>query len=170
MRPVIARSWTGAVLLFDFGAQVGGYRSDMTRTLFVGEPTARDLDVYELVARAQGAAITALETAVATDAQMPSGRVVDGIARTVIAEGGHGERFGHGTGHGIGLATHEGPSLGVKATDSPLPSPTVFSVEPGVYLAGEMGVRIEDLILLDAEARRVERLTSFPREVLVVGY
>ena len=164
-RPVL----DGSVLLFDFGAQVGGYRSDMTRTLFVGEPSSRDLTVYELVARAQGAAISALETAVATDGELPSGRVIDGVARAVIAEGGHAERFGHGTGHGIGLATHEGPSLGVKATDTPLPSPTVFSVEPGVYLAGEMGVRIEDLVLLDAGARRVERLTGFPREVLVVG-
>jgi len=165
-RPIL----DGTVLLFDFGAQVGGYRSDMTRTLFVGEPAAGDLEVYELVARAQAAAIAALEIAVATGGELPSGRAIDGVARTVIAEGGHAERFGHGTGHGIGLATHEGPSLGAKATDAPLPSPTVFSVEPGVYLADAMGVRIEDLILLDADARRVERLTGFPREVLVVGH
>lgn len=159
----------GTVLLFDFGAQVAGYRSDMTRTLFVGEPTERDLGVYELVARAQAAAITAIEDAVEAGGPLPSGRAVDGIARAVIAEAGHGERFGHGTGHGIGLATHEGPSLGKAAAEAPLPSPTVFSVEPGVYLEDEMGVRIEDLILLDAAARRVERLTAFPREVLVVG-
>ena len=82
---------------------------------------------------------------------------------------GHGEHFGHGTGHGIGLATHEAPSLGRLAPETPLPSPTVFSVEPGIYLDGEMGVRIEDLVLLDAAAGRVERLTRFPREVLVVG-
>ena len=164
-RPVL----DGAVLLFDFGAQVAGYRSDMTRTLFVGEPSARDLDVYDLVARAQAAAISALETAVATGGELTSGRMIDGVARAVVADGGHGERFGHGTGHGIGLATHEAPSLGTRATDAPLPSPTVFSIEPGVYLAGETGVRIEDLVLLDAGARRVERLTGFPREVLVVG-
>ena len=77
--------------------------------------------------------------------------------------------FGHGTGHAIGLATHEAPSLGKSAAETALPSPTVFSVEPGVYLEGEMGVRIEDLVLLDAEARRVERLTHFPREVVIVG-
>jgi Xaa-Pro aminopeptidase len=167
-RPVL----DGAVLLFDFGAQVAGYRSDMTRTLFVGEPTPRDLDIYDLVARAQAAAIAGLEVAVAglgPDGTTPSGRTIDGLARDVIAAAGHGHHFGHGTGHGIGLATHEAPNLGRLAAEVPLPSPTVFSVEPGVYLDGEMGVRIEDLILLDAAAGRVERLTQFPREVLVVG-
>jgi Xaa-Pro dipeptidase len=72
-------------------------------------------------------------------------------------------------GHGIGLATHELPSLGPTALDAPLPSPTVFSIEPGIYLEGETGVRIEDLVLLDAGASRVERLTHFPSEVVVVG-
>jgi Xaa-Pro aminopeptidase/Xaa-Pro dipeptidase len=165
-RPVLAE----AVLLFDFGAQVAGYRSDMTRTLFVGNPSPRDLEVYELVARAQAAAIERLEAAVAAGAApLPSGRAVDAAARSVIEAAGHGEHFGHGTGHGIGLATHEAPSLGQRAPDEPLPSPTVFSVEPGVYLDGEMGVRIEDLVRLDAAAGRVDRLTRFPREVLVVG-
>jgi Xaa-Pro aminopeptidase len=162
----------GSVLLFDFGAQVAGYRSDMTRTFFVGEPAARDLDVYETVARAQAAAIAAVETAVALrrpDGDLPSGRTIDGIARDVIVAAGHGDHFGHGTGHGIGLATHEAPSLGRLAPETPLPSPTVFSVEPGIYLDGEMGVRIEDLVSLDADAGRVERLTRFPREVVIVG-
>ena len=165
----------GQVLLFDFGAQVAGYRSDMTRTLFVGEPALRDLEIYELVARAQAAAIEALEVAVTGRAgasagePLPSGRALDAVARGVIASAGHGDHFGHGTGHGIGLATHEAPSLGKNASEDPLPSPTVFSVEPGVYLDGSMGVRIEDLVALDAAAGRVERLTRFPREVLVVG-
>jgi Xaa-Pro aminopeptidase len=165
----------GQVLLFDFGAQVAGYRSDMTRTLFVGEPAPRDLEIFELVARAQAAAIEALEVAVASRAgtssgePLPSGRAIDAIARGVITEAGHGDHFGHGTGHGIGLATHEAPSLGKNASENPLPSPTVFSVEPGVYLDGAMGVRIEDLVALDAAAGRVERLTRFPRDVLVVG-
>ena len=91
------------------------------------------------------------------------------LAREVIAAGGHDEHFGHGTGHGIGLATHELPSLGRRANDEPLPSPTVFSVEPGVYLDGETGVRIEDLLAIDLAARRCTLLTAFPREVLVVG-
>jgi Xaa-Pro aminopeptidase len=171
-RPVLG----GAVLLFDFGAQVAGYRSDMTRTLFVGEPSARDLAIHDLVARAQEAAFGVLEAAVAqgeagsTDADpLPSGRAVDGAAREVIRAAGHGDHFGHGTGHGIGLATHEQPSLGRLAADTPLPSPTVFSIEPGVYLEGETGVRIEDLVVLDAAAGRIDRLTRFPREVLIVG-
>jgi Xaa-Pro aminopeptidase len=169
-RPVQA----GAVLLFDFGARVAGYRSDMTRTLFVGEPNARNLAIYELVAQAQAAAIDAVEAAVAAGAgreggePLPSGRAVDAVARAVIAAAGHGDHFGHGTGHGIGLATHESPSLGTTAAETPLPSPTVFSVEPGVYLEGETGVRIEDLIVLDAAGGRVERLTQFPREVIVL--
>ena len=159
----------GAVLLFDFGAQVAGYRSDMTRTLFVGEPTARDLELYELVARAQSTAIAVLETAVTGDAEPPSGRAIDAVAREVITAAGHGDHFGHGTGHGIGLATHEAPSLGKTAPETPLPSPTVFSVEPGVYLDDLTGVRIEDLVLFDAGTHRIERLTRFPRDVLVVG-
>ncbi len=162
------------VLLFDFGAQVAGYRSDMTRTLFIGAPGQQDLEIYELVARAQVAAIEALEDAVSgTDGRpegpLPSGRAIDAVARQVIADAGHGDRFGHGTGHGIGLATHEAPSLGKTASEDPLPSPTVFSVEPGIYLDGVLGVRIEDLVALDAAAGRVERLTRFPRDVVVVG-
>ena len=167
-RPVL----DGSVLLFDFGAQVAGYRSDMTRTLFVGEPSLRDIDIYTLVARAQAAAITALEDAIAGAGQatvLPSGRAIDAVARGVIESAGFGDQFGHGTGHGIGLATHEQPSLGRLASDTPLPSPTVFSVEPGVYLEGEMGVRIEDLVSVDVAAGRFECLTRFPREVLVVG-
>jgi len=163
-RPVLE----GAVLLFDFGARVDGYRSDMTRTLFVGEPTARDLAVYDLVARAQAATIEAVEAAAAAGAS-PDGRAMDAAARAVIEAAGHGEHFGHGTGHGIGLATHELPSLSRVAPETPLPSPTVFSVEPGVYLEGETGVRIEDLVLFDPAARRAERLTSFPRDALVIG-
>jgi len=170
-RPVLA----DAVLLFDFGAQVAGYRSDMTRTLFVGEPRESDLAIYDLVATAQAAVIETLERAVADGAgrtggqPLPDGHSLDAVGRDLIAAAGHGDHFGHGTGHGIGLATHEAPSLGKRASTAPLPSPTVFSVEPGVYLEGETGVRIEDLVLLDGAAGRVERLTAFPREVIVVG-
>jgi Xaa-Pro aminopeptidase len=145
----------------------------MTRTLFVGEPDPADLDVYELVARAQAEAIGRLETALAeaaqTGAALPSGKVIDRVARDVIAAAGHADHFGHSLGHGIGLATHEAPSLGTRAPDAPLPSPTVFSVEPGVYLEGRTGVRIEDLVAIDAAAGRLDRLTRFPRDVVVVG-
>ena len=163
-RPVLDR----AVLLFDFGAQVEGYRSDMTRTLFVGEPVERDLAVYDLVARAQAAAIAQLETAVNAGG-MPDGRSLDGAARGVIDGDGRWPAYGHGLGHGIGLATHELPRLGRQAAETPLTGPTVFSVEPGIYLDGETGVRIEDLVHADPGRRRIERLTQFPRDVIVLG-
>jgi Xaa-Pro aminopeptidase len=158
----------GEVLLFDFGAQVAGYRSDMTRTLFVGEPAARDLEIYDIVARSQQAAIDALAHALA-EGMRPHGPAIHKVAQDVIEEAGHGDHFGHGLGHGIGLATHELPSLGLSAPDRPLPSPTVFSVEPGIYLDNETGVRIEDLVLFDADNARLEELTRFPKEVTVVG-
>lgn len=167
-RPVLA----GEVLLVDFGAQVEGYRSDMTRTLFVGEPRARDLELYDLVARAQQASIDALAASVdrtlGRGGPLIGGRTADAAARDVIVAAGHGAHFGHGTGHGIGLATHEEPRLSYAAPDDPLPSPTVFSVEPGVYLEGETGIRIEDLVHLDVARGLVERLTSFPRDVIAL--
>ncbi|HEX3428226.1 MAG TPA: Xaa-Pro peptidase family protein [Candidatus Limnocylindrales bacterium] len=166
--PSDAKVEPGRVVLFDFGARVAGYRSDMTRTLFVGEPAERDLAIYELVARAQAAAIDELTATVDGDLSLPSGRDLDGVARHLIERDGRWPAYGHGLGHGIGLATHELPSLSSSALDRPLPSPTVFSIEPGIYVEGETGVRIEDLILLDADAGRVERLTQFPREVLVL--
>jgi len=157
-----------AVVLFDFGAKVDGYRSDMTRTLFVGEPSERDLAIYELVAMAQAAAIAQIEATVDGELALPSGRALHELAKRVIETDGRWPPYGHGLGHGIGLATHELPSLGMWGLPTPLPSPTVFSVEPGIYLEGETGVRIEDLILLDADAGRVERLTQFPREVIAL--
>ena len=163
-RPIAA----GQVLLFDFGAQVYGYRSDMTRTLFVGQPTERDLAIYQLVADAQQAAFDALAAAIQSGDTVV-GRDIDAVARDVIEKAGHGDHVGHGLGHGIGLATHELPSLGKSAAPVPLPSPTVFSVEPGVYLDGVTGVRIEDLVLFDVERKRLERLTAFPREATIVG-
>ncbi len=166
--PGARRVRAGQVLLFDFGAQVAGYRSDMTRTLFVGEPRPRDRFIYDLVARAQAASIAYLERELAAG-RAPNGRAADAAGRDLIAAAGHGDHFGHGTGHGIGLATHEVPSLSRVAAETPLPSPTVFSVEPGVYLDGRTGVRIEDLVHFDASAGIVERLTRFPREALVVG-
>ncbi|MEO5966031.1 MAG: Xaa-Pro peptidase family protein, partial [Candidatus Limnocylindrales bacterium] len=104
-RPVL----DGAVLLFDFGAQVEGYRSDMTRTLFVGEPAARDLALYDVVRRAQAAVIERLEAAVAArdGGPLPDGRALDAVARAVIDADGRWPAYGHGLGHGIGLATHE---------------------------------------------------------------
>ena len=167
-RPVL----DGSVLLFDFGAQVGGYRSDMTRTLFVGEPTARDGDVHDVVLRSQQAAMDAVAAAVLAAAHgepLPDGKSIDAIARAVIDADGRWPAYGHGLGHGIGLATHEGPGLSRSSPETPLPTPTVFSVEPGIYLENEMGVRIEDLVAIHAATGRMDRLTMFPRGVLVVG-
>lgn len=162
-RPVL----DGTVLLFDFGAQVEGYRSDMTRTLFVGEPSERDLAVYDLVRRSQQAPIDALRARIGKGTT-PDGRAMDTLARAVIDEAARWPAYGHGLGHGIGLATHEEPRLSRSAPEDPLPSPTVFSVEPGIYLEGEIGVRIEDLVHIDAEVRHLELLTRFPRDVIVL--
>jgi Xaa-Pro aminopeptidase len=158
----------GEVVLFDFGAQVAGYRSDMTRTLFLGQPGREALAIYELVSASQRAAMELLEEA-AQEGRTPTNRSVDAASRQRIDAAGHGEHFGHGLGHGIGLATHELPSLSPRVPEAPLPTPTVFSVEPGVYLPGDMGVRIEDLVAFDPAVRRLERLTGFPRDVTVVG-
>lgn len=167
-RPVTA----GNVLLFDFGAQCEGYRSDMTRTLFVGEPRERDVDVYRLVAAAQDVVFEQLwedMSGAQGDNVMPIGRSYDALSRSVIDADGRWPAYGHGLGHGIGLATHELPGLGRRSPETPLPKRTVFSVEPGIYLEGEMGVRIEDLVVLDVEAARVEVVTRFPRDVVIVG-
>jgi Xaa-Pro aminopeptidase len=160
------------VLLFDFGAQVEGYRSDMTRTLFVGEPRERDREVYGVVAAAQDVVFAVLDDAVPAAQQgapMPTGRSLDALARSSIEADGRFPVYGHGLGHGIGLATHELPGLGRRSPEVPLPHRTVFSVEPGVYLEGETGVRIEDLVVVDVEAGRVDRVTKFPRDEVVVG-
>jgi Xaa-Pro aminopeptidase len=168
MRPVKA----GEVLLFDFGAQVEGYRSDMTRTLFVGEPSERDLAVYRTVAAAQDIVFDSLWEAVSSAQRgvpLPAGHMYDQMARDVIIADGRFPVYGHGLGHGIGLATHELPGLGRRSPDVPLPDRTVFSVEPGIYMEGETGVRIEDLVILDVEAGTVQRITKFPRDEVVVG-
>ncbi len=163
-RPVLAN----AALLFDFGAQVAGYRSDMTRTLFVGEPTARDAALYGIVATSQQTAIDMITAAVGDGRTMPDGRAVDVAARAAIDTDGRWPAYGHGLGHGIGLATHEEPRLSRTAPETPLPSPTVFSIEPGIYIEGETGVRIEDLMHLDALAGVAALLTQFPRELTVL--
>ena len=163
----------GAVLLFDFGAQVAGYRSDMTRTLFVGEPTPRDLAVYDLVAEAQEVVFDRLGEVIPMaqreSAPLPIGRELDALARSFIERDGRWPPYGHGLGHGIGIAVHELPGLGRRSPEVPLPRRTVFSVEPGIYLEDETGVRIEDLVAVDADAGSMTLLTKFPRDPVVVG-
>ncbi|HEY2915681.1 MAG TPA: M24 family metallopeptidase [Candidatus Limnocylindrales bacterium] len=162
----------GAVLLFDFGAQVAGYRSDMTRTLFVGEPEARDLAIYGVVAASQEIVFDKLHESIPLaqrDHPLPIGRELDVLARSVIDADGRWPAYGHGLGHGIGIAVHELPGLGRRSPNVPLPRRTVFSVEPGIYLENETGVRIEDLVAIDVDAGRMDLLTKFPRDVVIVG-
>ena len=155
--PSAATLREGEPLLIDFGCQVDGYRSDMTRTIFVGEPSLRQRELYAIVLAAQQAAYDALRPGVI-------GAEVDRAARDVIERAGFGEAFSHGLGHGIGLETHEAPSL--LSYQEALRSGMVFTLEPGIYLPGEIGIRIEDDYLLTADGPR--RLTSAPRELIVI--
>ncbi len=145
----------GDLVTFDFGAEADGYHSDMTRTYCIGKPTARQREIHGLVQAAQAAAIKAVQPGI-------SCKVVDAAARDMIRAAGHGEHFGHGTGHGIGLMVHEAPSLSPLSKDT-LDANMVFTVEPGVYVPGWGGVRIEDMLLMTPRGPRV--LTSLPREI-----
>ncbi|HEU5217855.1 MAG TPA: aminopeptidase P family protein [Gemmatimonadales bacterium] len=138
-RPVGVGEW----LLIDFGARLGGYCSDLTRTVLVGgKADQRQREIYEIVARAQRTALHGLRAGL-------SGREGDALARDVIDAAGYGEAFGHSLGHGLGLEVHEGPRLSRVASEA-LPAGAVVTVEPGIYLQGWGGVRLEDDILLTA--------------------
>jgi Xaa-Pro aminopeptidase len=132
----------GDLVTIDFGARYAGYHADMTRTLAVGEPAGWQRDIYSLVASAQQAGISAL--AVGADVAE-----VDAAARDLIARAGHGEHFQHGLGHGVGLEIHEAPTLGYGRTGK-LGDRVPVTVEPGVYLPGKGGVRIEDVLVVTA--------------------
>jgi Xaa-Pro aminopeptidase len=148
----------GVLVVVDWGAQLDGYASDCTRTFATGEVDPRDRAVYDLVLRAQEAALAAVRSG-------PTGRDVDAVARTIIEEAGHGEHFGHGLGHGVGLAVHEGPRLSKQGT-TVLEAGMVVTVEPGVYLPGAVGVRIEDLaVVRDGGA---EVLSGLPKDLQVI--
>ncbi|HEY0719181.1 MAG TPA: aminopeptidase P family protein [Streptosporangiaceae bacterium] len=132
----------GDLITMDFGALFAGYHADMTRTVALGEPAAWQRDIYELVAAAQRAGCTAARPGAAL-------REVDAAARDLIAEAGHGEHFGHGLGHGVGLEVHEAPMIGSGSTGK-LEDCVSVTVEPGVYLPGRGGVRIEDVLIVRA--------------------
>ena len=150
----------GDLLLLDFGAVVDGYCSDVTRTFVVGaEPTDRQREVHALVERAQRAALDGLRAGL-------TGRQGDALARDVIDAAGRAEAFGHSLGHGLGLEVHEAPRL-ARTTEEPLAASAVVTVEPGVYLEGWGGVRIEDDVVLRPAGS--ELLTEFPRELLRLG-
>ncbi len=146
------------LVTIDWGAQLDGYCSDCTRTFAVGEPGERAREVYELVRSAQQVGLDAVRAGA-------DGREVDADARAVIEAGGHAEHFGHGLGHGVGLEVHEAPRLS-KASEATLAPGHVVTVEPGVYLPGELGVRIEDLVLVTEQG--CERLNTMPKDLTVV--
>jgi Xaa-Pro aminopeptidase len=149
----------GQLVVVDWGAQLDGYASDCTRTFATGELDPRDAEVYELVRHAQEEALAALRPGL-------TGREVDAVARVIIDAAGHAEHFGHGLGHGVGLEVHEGPRLS-KRSDDRLAAGQVVTVEPGVYVPGAMGVRIEDLVAVTEDGHEV--LSSLPKELRIVA-
>jgi Xaa-Pro aminopeptidase len=149
------RSERGDAVVMDFGGVANGYCSDITRTVFVGEPTGEQRRVYDTVRNAQQAAFEAVRPGVPA-------QEVDRAARTVIDDAGYGEFFVHRTGHGIGIEIHEPPYI-VEGNETPLQPGMTFSDEPGIYLPGRFGVRIEDqLVVTDEGAERLNRATLDP--------
>jgi Xaa-Pro aminopeptidase len=150
----------GALVTIDWGAYLDGYCSDCTRTYATGPLDGEASEIYGLVLRAQEASLGAVRAGARA-------REVDGVARSIIEQAGHAEHFGHGLGHGVGMEIHEGPRLSRTAGDEPLRSGNVVTVEPGVYVPGRHGVRIEDLVLVSDQGP--ERLTSLPKELTLVA-
>lgn len=174
-RPTDAVLATGDFVKIDFGALVSGYHSDMTRTFILGRAEQWQLDLYELVAASQAAGREALAAGVEL-------RAVDAASRQVIIDAGYGDHFNHGLGHGVGLQIHEAPGLNSAAAGTLLAGSAV-TVEPGVYLPGRGGVRIEDTLVVpggesaegvvDRFAHNIsdaapELLTRFPKELAIV--
>ena len=148
----------GMFVTMDFGCVYDGYCSDMTRTVAVGQPTQEMEQVYSVVLAAQKAGIAAAR------AGMP-GRELDAAARKVIEEAGYGDYFTHSFGHSLGLEIHESPNASPGET-RPLPAGTVISAEPGIYLPGRFGVRIEDVLVLEEGGCR--DITQSPKNLIVL--
>lgn len=149
----------GAPLTIDMGVRLDGYCSDMTRTVFFRDCPPQWREIYGIVREAKDAAAEALRPGL-------TGRAVDAVARELIGARGHADHFGHGLGHGIGVEVHEGPRL-ATVSETVLAPGMVVTNEPGIYLPGEGGVRIEDIFVLTADG--AENLNSLPTDVLVVG-
>ncbi|MER3400040.1 MAG: Xaa-Pro dipeptidase [Thermoflexus sp.] len=157
-RPGDRRLRAGEPIVVDLGARVDGYHSDLTRTFVLGRMPRRFREVYAVVLRAQEAALRGMRAGM-------TGKEIDALARSVIEAAGYGEAFGHGLGHGIGLEIHEKPAAGPIAED-PVPAGAVLTVEPGIYLSGWGGVRIEDMVVVGEEGVR-EILTQASRDPLI---
>ncbi len=149
---------TGDAVVLDFGGLMGGYGSDTSRTVCVGEPTAQIREVHEVVRQAQQAGVDAVRPGVAC-------QEIDRAARALITDAGYGEQFIHRTGHGIGTTTHEPPYM-IEGEEQPLVPGMCFSVEPGIYLAGRFGVRIEDIVTVTEDGGR--RLNNTDRRLRIV--
>lgn len=149
----------GDVVLCDFGGTMHGYCSDITRMFVVGAPSAEVRDAYAVLVDAQEAGVQAARTGVAC-------ADVDAAARAVIADAGLGEHFVHRTGHGIGMEAHEDPYI-VAGNTAPIAAGNAFSIEPGIYLEGRFGLRLEDIVVADDDGPR--RLNHAPRDLAVVG-
>jgi Xaa-Pro aminopeptidase len=143
----------------DFGGTMDGYCSDITRTVFTGDPPAEFWDLYRVLQRAQAAAVAAAEVGTAC-------QDVDAVARRIIADAGYGEYFIHRTGHGIGLEEHEDPYI-VAGNSQPLVPGHAFSVEPGIYLPGRYGARIEDIVVASSDGP--QSLNSVDHSLAIVG-
>jgi Xaa-Pro aminopeptidase len=167
-RPTDAVLAEGDFVKIDFGALVAGYHSDMTRTFVLGKAADWQLEIYQLVADAQRAGREALRPGAGL-------REVDAAARQLIADAGYGENFGHGLGHGVGLQIHEAPGIGATSAGTLLAG-SVVTVEPGVYLPGRGGVRIEDTLVVaggtpkkpQTAGQNPELLTRFPKELAIL--
>lgn len=155
-RPIEA----GTLVTIDWGCVLDGYCSDCTRTYAAGPVSEHHREIYAIVLAAQEAGLQAV-------AAGRSGKEIDAVARDVIEAAGYGERFGHGLGHGVGIEIHEGPRLSKTASDDPLRIGNVVTVEPGIYLPGDLGVRIEDLVVVGEGGLRV--VTGLPKELTVVS-
>lgn len=148
----------GEFITMDFGCIYQGYCSDMTRTVAVGFVTEEMRQVYQIVLEAQLAGIAAARAGA-------TGKAVDGAARDVIEAAGYGAYFGHSFGHGVGVEIHESPNAS-PLNETPMPEGAVISAEPGIYLPGKLGVRIEDVVVLTKDGCR--NLTSVPKELLIL--
>jgi len=148
----------GDTVVLDFGVIYRNYCSDMTRTIFIGEPKKEIIKIYDIVKKAQQAALDGIRTGM-------SGYDADKIARDIIAENGYDGAFGHSLGHGVGIEIHEEPRLSAKSVDV-LKDGMVFSVEPGIYVEGLGGVRIEDMVVL--ENGKVRNFTTSPKDIIII--
>jgi Xaa-Pro aminopeptidase len=149
----------GVLVTIDWGARLDGYCSDCTRTFATGELNGEAAEVYETVLRAQESSSDAVRAGA-------GGKEVDAVSREIIGDAGHGDHYGHGLGHGVGMDVHEAPRL-APTSDDTLVAGNVVTVEPGIYVPGSLGVRIEDLVAVTDDGREV--FSGLPKDLQTVG-